>query len=137
MSIAEEYKAMEQERLNAGGGKPLAMPLPQEPNPPDKYNDGFLLFGMFCWRLVEEQRTLVLPFGPWWDSSTMPTTPINLTATAAIQSAQTQVYATQTAQAPTLTPTATSIPHNYMGIYTASIAQEMLAKQNPRSACLT
>lgn len=97
----------EKQKANVGGSKGLASPVPQDPNPPDKYNDGVStwwdIFDGDWWKSNEPWPA---PFGPKWESPK----PV-ATQTTAIQTAWAHI--TQTVQAiptSTLIPTHTSTP---------------------------
>ena len=116
----------------SGGGMKLAAPIRQndEPPPPEEKDCGF--WGIKC--LGER-----IGKGLEWigqqifggGSQPLATPNINATMIAAIQSAQTQVYATQTAQGPTLKPTATPTPSNFLELQVANLAHQRYLSDTP------
>ncbi|MCB0100912.1 MAG: hypothetical protein KDD74_02640, partial [Anaerolineales bacterium] len=106
----------EKEEKAVSGGKPLAVPVPQEPNPPDKYNDGVStwwdIFDGDWWKSDEPWPP---PFGPKWIppimSTVIPTStpmPVTQTPTKTLHPDVATIIALQTANTPL--PTRTPLP---------------------------
>ena len=104
------------EEKTVSGGKPLAVPAPQEPNPPDKYNDGVSTWwDVLDWDWWKSNEPWPPPFGPKWISPAMSTvtptsTPVLVTQTTTktLHPDEAWIIAYQTANTPL--PTQTPLP---------------------------